>query len=249
LNQRPHPERKSPKYQRTLPHREPSLAGHARFSSLVAATGRGGLIRVLHPGLFAHRITPATCANEVPLETVANRSEPMACGPNVDQARDAQRTGRLGSGALVGGSRTGPTRAPSLRPTRRPSLLSPRAHLDRSATSAGRITFDAPLLEGHVSAHHGPSARTEGFEAASTLLGWRSWAGRRCDMRFVSACRGRWCPSMSQIPDAVRIQRGSAHATTMRWGLAAADLLGWMDSGSDPIVRATDLLAVAGGKR
>jgi hypothetical protein len=32
------------------------------------------------------RIAPATCANDAPLETVANRSAPMACGPNVDQA-------------------------------------------------------------------------------------------------------------------------------------------------------------------
>jgi hypothetical protein len=50
---------------------------------------RGGaeehiLIRVLHLGLFP-RMAPATWANDVPLETVANRSVPMACGPNVDQ--------------------------------------------------------------------------------------------------------------------------------------------------------------------
>jgi hypothetical protein len=32
------------------------------------------------------RIAPATWANGVPLETVVNRSVPMACGPNVDQA-------------------------------------------------------------------------------------------------------------------------------------------------------------------
>jgi hypothetical protein len=32
------------------------------------------------------RIAPATCANDVPLETVADRSVPLACGPNVDQA-------------------------------------------------------------------------------------------------------------------------------------------------------------------
>jgi hypothetical protein len=33
------------------------------------------------------RIAPTTWANDGPLETVANRSVPMACGPNVDQAR------------------------------------------------------------------------------------------------------------------------------------------------------------------
>jgi hypothetical protein len=32
------------------------------------------------------RIGPATWANEVPLETVGDRSTPMACGPNVDQS-------------------------------------------------------------------------------------------------------------------------------------------------------------------
>ncbi len=37
-------------------------------------------------GVRFPRIAPATCANDVPLETVANRSVPMACGPNVDQA-------------------------------------------------------------------------------------------------------------------------------------------------------------------
>jgi hypothetical protein len=31
------------------------------------------------------RITPATWVNDEPLETVGNRSVPMACGPNADQ--------------------------------------------------------------------------------------------------------------------------------------------------------------------
>jgi hypothetical protein len=101
---------------------------------------------------------------------VGNRSVPMGCGPNVDQTRDAQRTGRLGSGALVGENRTGPTRAPRLGPTRRSSLLSPRAHLDRSATGAREITLDARLLDDHVSAHHGPAVRTEGFKPSTGLL-------------------------------------------------------------------------------
>jgi hypothetical protein len=41
------------------------------------------------------RIVPATWANDAPLETATNRSAPMGCGPNVDQARPA----RGGSGA------------------------------------------------------------------------------------------------------------------------------------------------------
>jgi hypothetical protein len=134
------------------------------------------------------RIARATCANEVPLETVANRLVPMACGPSVDQARDAQRTGRLGSGALVGGSRTGPTRAPSLRPTRRSSLLSLCTHVDRSATGASGITLDAPLLDDQVSAHHGLAARIEGFEPCPRLLrrpGSERWVPG--DLRFSYA--------------------------------------------------------------
>jgi hypothetical protein len=43
------------------------------------------LIRVL-PRACYRRIAPATCANDLPLETVANRLDPMGCGPNVDQA-------------------------------------------------------------------------------------------------------------------------------------------------------------------
>ena len=44
------------------------------------------LIRVLPRACF-RRIAPTTYANDLPLETIANRSEPMACGPNVDQTR------------------------------------------------------------------------------------------------------------------------------------------------------------------
>jgi hypothetical protein len=41
-------------------------------------------IRVLRPSLFPQdRI--GDLRNDAPLETVANRSVPMACGPNVDQ--------------------------------------------------------------------------------------------------------------------------------------------------------------------
>ena len=62
------------------------MAGHARFSSLVAAPGHGGLIRVLHPALFPQDCT-CDLRNDVPLVTVGNRSVPMDCGPNVDQER------------------------------------------------------------------------------------------------------------------------------------------------------------------
>ena len=44
------------------------------------------LIRVLHGACFC-RIVPATCVDNVPLETVADRSVPLACGPNVDHGQ------------------------------------------------------------------------------------------------------------------------------------------------------------------
>ena len=76
--------RKSPVYQRALPHREPSLAGHAvRFSSLVAAPAMGVLSGFCARACFP-RITAATCANDIPLETATNRSAPMDCGLTVD---------------------------------------------------------------------------------------------------------------------------------------------------------------------
>jgi hypothetical protein len=43
------------------------------------------LIRVLRPGLFPQECT-CDLRDDVPLETVANRSTPMAYGPNLDQA-------------------------------------------------------------------------------------------------------------------------------------------------------------------
>jgi hypothetical protein len=43
------------------------------------------LIRVLHGGLFPQDRS-CDLRNDASLETVANRSVPMACGPNVDQA-------------------------------------------------------------------------------------------------------------------------------------------------------------------
>jgi hypothetical protein len=38
------------------------------------------------------RIASSTCANNVPLETVVNRSTPVACGPNVDHDHDEHRS-------------------------------------------------------------------------------------------------------------------------------------------------------------
>jgi hypothetical protein len=76
------------------------------------------------------RNAPPTCVNEVPLETVANRSVPMACGPNVDQARPA----RGGSGA--------PHREPWL--ARRPPPAAP----DKRARLAIALLGGAPAGSG-----------------------------------------------------------------------------------------------------
>jgi hypothetical protein len=49
------------------------------------------LIRVLHPGLFLQDYT-CDLVNDAPLETVGDRSVPMACGPNVDQGSPLHRS-------------------------------------------------------------------------------------------------------------------------------------------------------------
>jgi hypothetical protein len=90
------------------------------------------LIRVLPGGLFPQDRT-RDLRDDVPLETVANRSVPMACGPNVDQ---------------VGLHRVpGPVRS------RTPLALPSSATRDRSAgrarqgrysSSYERITYEDP---------------------------------------------------------------------------------------------------------
>jgi hypothetical protein len=60
------------------------------------------LIRVLRPSLFPQdRI--GDLRNDAPLETVSNRSVPMACGPNVDHTA-CRRTFMLSAIAALGGS-------------------------------------------------------------------------------------------------------------------------------------------------
>jgi hypothetical protein len=54
------------------------------------------------------RIPAATWANDLPVETVANRSVPMACGPNVDQAGLLSGPVQLGQWALESGDRGRP---------------------------------------------------------------------------------------------------------------------------------------------
>jgi hypothetical protein len=178
------------------------------------------LIRVLPGGLFP---LDRTCdlGNDVPLETVANRSVPVACGPNVDQARPA----RGGSGA--------PHRGPWL--ARRPPPAAP----DKRARPAiallgGALAGSGPGTSPYVGAipgqRHGyPSVlpvqtmRTMvGFlddmapagpitpgcsEAGARRLGEvrfepgpmllrrpRLWRWMRCDLRFQLAGCDRWCP-------------------------------------------------------
>jgi len=51
-----------------------------------------------------------TCdlGNDAPLETAANRSEPMDCGPNVDRTRMAQQPVHMGQGLPGSGERAEP---------------------------------------------------------------------------------------------------------------------------------------------
>jgi hypothetical protein len=60
------------------------------------------LIRVLPGGLFPQDRT-RDLRDDVPLETVANRSAPMGCGPNVDQAGPLSGPLRLGQWAAESG--------------------------------------------------------------------------------------------------------------------------------------------------
>jgi hypothetical protein len=62
-----------------------------RIGASYATLGDLILITVLHPGLLT-RIAFVTWANDAPLETVANRSAPMAGGPGQN---------RVGSGSAV----------------------------------------------------------------------------------------------------------------------------------------------------
>jgi hypothetical protein len=66
----------------------PPPAGRAERGSTWTSSLSGFCTRACFP-----RIGPASCANDGPLETVANRSVPMACGPNVDQAAVPVRSG------------------------------------------------------------------------------------------------------------------------------------------------------------
>jgi hypothetical protein len=66
------------------------------------STGDRILIRVLLPVLFPQDRT-CDLRNDVPLETVASRSVPIACGPNVDQAA-RRRTFVLSAIAALRGS-------------------------------------------------------------------------------------------------------------------------------------------------
>jgi hypothetical protein len=133
----------------------------------------------------------------------------------VDQTwtRPATLSGLVGLDQVPWSGVTGPARPGprSLRPTRRPSLLSPRAHLDQSATGAGESTLDAPLLDDHVSAHHGPAARTEGFEPAASVLQqpW-SWPRMTPELRLVLPVVTARVQPEPAVPDAVRTQHGPA---------------------------------------
>ena len=90
------------------------MARHARFSSLVAAPGHGGLISVLH-AVLRPGMASAILRDDGPLVTAAYRPLPMECGPNVDQTPNDSAIGGHGSGAtrLWGEDRTARSKAPA----------------------------------------------------------------------------------------------------------------------------------------
>jgi hypothetical protein len=69
----------------------PADPTHPEESSTSADSSQLILIRVLHLGLFPQDGI-GDLREDVPLETVANRSLPMACGPDVHQAARGGRS-------------------------------------------------------------------------------------------------------------------------------------------------------------
>jgi len=124
------------------------------------------LIRVLHSGLLPC-IGPATWANDVPQETVVNRWAPMACGPNVDQARLGCGGRRSASGPWL--ARQTPAGCP--RQASRPATA-----LLRELWRVG--ARDIPLYRRSVPGHRHGGIRTSllslvGVSAEFGGLGWQ----------------------------------------------------------------------------
>ena len=158
------------------------------------------------------RLPPArTTYRWRPLETVANRSAPMACGPNVDQARPLAGAAALRVADL--GWQGDPRRLP---PTSEPR---PGDRLVRGSPG-GVWARDIPLYRRAVPGHrHGgtqaafllkPAARSSvgagcsasgevGFEPAVGFLQQsRSATGGCGDVQVWHTCRDRSCPPSTQ---------------------------------------------------
>jgi hypothetical protein len=131
------------------------------------------------PGPVSPGSAPATWANDVALGTVANRSVPMACGPNVDQACPA----RGGSGAPRHGS--------WLARETRPAAPDKRAHQGNRlvrGSHGGVWARDIPLYRGLslVTAVVVPS--TLRVQTTRTMVGaWAIWHHEPDRLRL-----GRW---------------------------------------------------------
>ena len=85
------------------------------------------------------RIVSATWANDAPLETAANRSAPMGCGPNVDQARPARGAAALRV-ADLGWQGRPPPAAPTSEPRRGERLV--------RGSPGGVWARDIPCIDG-----------------------------------------------------------------------------------------------------
>jgi hypothetical protein len=128
--------------------------GPTRFSSLVAAPGHVGLIRVLYPGLFSQdRIWDVRQC--LPPETTANRSTPMACGPNVDH-RPLTKARWI--------AEPGPVAAPSVSDWGKPALVWGKPAFVLADSIASRLQFDRPRPGLRLGV---PMAATRLFEAVA----------------------------------------------------------------------------------
>ena len=129
------------------------------------------------PWACFRRTAPATCANDLPLETATNRSAPMACGPDVDQARPAR-----------GGQRRSARRGPLAGngdPRRLPPTSEPRHHNRLVRGSPGGVwARDITLYRRAVPGHrHGGTPGPCRFKPRSGRL--RAWGS------------SRWSPTVS----------------------------------------------------
>jgi hypothetical protein len=124
-----------------------------------------GVLSGFCPRARFRRIAPATCTNDLPPETAANCSAPIACGPNVDQARRSRGQRRAASRTLP--SKADPRRLPPASEPRHGNRLA-RGALAGSGPGTSPCIDGLSLVTGMVVSKR-PSSKT------SRSLWRRSW--------------------------------------------------------------------------